>query len=168
MRTADPSTPHPNSQRSGSSPGYRVLSGIGRRRFDAFQHWFNAFFLRFAGSRSLRLYGVVRHRGRRSGRAYATPLIVRPTTDGFVLPLLAGEGADWFQNVRAAGGCVIRWNGREYDVADPVVIDWAAARPWFGRLARIYVTLLGFQRFVRVRYAAARTEDPVVMAQRSK
>jgi hypothetical protein len=82
---------------------------------------------------------------------------VRPTADGFVLPLLAGEGADWFQNLRAAGGGVIRWNGREYPVADPVVIDWAAARPWFGRPVRVLVTLFGFQRFVRVRSAAART-----------
>ena len=37
---------------------------------------------------------------------------------------------------------------------------WAAARPWFGRLTRALVRLFGFQRFVRVRYAAARTEDP--------
>jgi deazaflavin-dependent oxidoreductase (nitroreductase family) len=107
------------------------------------------------------------HRGRRSGRAYTIPVIVRPTTDGFVLPLLAGEEADWFQNLRAAGSCVIRWNGHEYAVADPVVIDWAAARPWFGRLTRALVRLFGFQRFVRVRYAATRTEDPMVVAQRS-
>jgi deazaflavin-dependent oxidoreductase (nitroreductase family) len=166
MTATDPSTPHPNRQRSDASPGYRSLLGIGGRRFIAFERRFNALFLRVAGSRYLRLYGVVLHRGRQSGRAYATPVVVQPTADGVVLPLLAGEGADWFQNLRAAGGGAVRWNGREYPVADPVVIDWAVARPWFGRLARVYVTLLGFQRFVRMRSAAARAEDHVLAAHR--
>jgi deazaflavin-dependent oxidoreductase (nitroreductase family) len=168
MTATDPSTPHPNRHRSDASPGYRTLLSIGGCRFTAFERRFNALFLRVAGSRYLRLYGVVLHRGRQSGRAYATPVVVQPTADGFVLPLLAGEGADWFQNLRAAGRGVVRWNGREYPVADPVVIDWAAARPWFGRLARVYVTLLGFQLFLRVSNAAARTEDPTAVAQRSK
>ena len=154
MATMGPSTQHTDSERSDSHPVYRALEGIGGRRFDAFQHRLNAFVLRFAGSRSLRLHGVVQHRGRRSGRDYATPVIMRPTADGFVMPLVAGEGADWFQNLRAAGEGMVRWNGREYPVAEPVVLDWAAARLSFGRLARMYVTLLGFRRFVRVQYAA--------------
>ena len=164
----DPSVRHLKSERSDSHPVYRALKGIGGRRFDAFQHRFNAFVLRFAGSRSLRLHGVVQHRGRRSGRDYATPVIMRPTADGFMMPLVAGEGADWFQNLRAAGGGRVRWNGREYPVSDPVILDWAAARPSFGRFTRLLVLLLGFQRFVRVRNAASRTEDPVVAALRAR
>jgi deazaflavin-dependent oxidoreductase (nitroreductase family) len=162
MRTTGPSHP-----KSDSSPIYRALLSIGGRRFIAFERWFNTFALKVAGSRYLPLDGVVLHRGRRSGRAYATPVIMRPTAGGFVMPLLAGEEADWVQNLQAAGGGRVRWNGREYAVADPVLIDRAAARPLFGRLARALVTLFGFRRFVRVRYAAARIEDPVVMAHRS-
>jgi deazaflavin-dependent oxidoreductase (nitroreductase family) len=151
MAASSPSPQDSNSQRSDSSPVYRALSAIGGLRFAAFV---NAFVIRFAGSRSLRLYGVVQHRGRRSGRSYSTPVFVRPTADGFVLPLGLGEKADWFQNLRAAGGGVVRWNGRAYPVADPVVIDRAAARRWFGRFAWLPVTLGGFRRFVRVRHAA--------------
>jgi deazaflavin-dependent oxidoreductase (nitroreductase family) len=128
---------------------------------------FNAFVLRFAGSRYLRLYGVVHHEGRRSGRAYATPVVVRPTGDGFVVPLAFGEGADWFQNLRAAGGGAIQWNGAAYAVVDPVVVDWPAARPAFSPLERVLAPRLGIERFVRVRRAGAsdRIGDVSVRAQ---
>jgi deazaflavin-dependent oxidoreductase (nitroreductase family) len=108
----------------------------------------------------MRLYGVVYHRGRKSGRPYATPVVVRPTADGFVIPLALGEGADWFQNLRAAGGCVIRWNGVDYTVVDPVVLDRASARPAFSPFERVGAQLLGIERFVRVRHAAAGANDP--------
>jgi deazaflavin-dependent oxidoreductase (nitroreductase family) len=129
---------------------------------------FNAFALRIAGTRYWPLNGVVLHRGRRSGRAYATPVIVRPTREGFVVPLHAGERADWVQNLRAAGGGVIRWKGREYPVADPLVIGRAAARPLLGWLTRALAPLIGFQRLLYVRVGAARSEDPVVVAHKSE
>ena len=155
MTTPGHSTHHPNLD---SSPVYRAVEGIGGWRFNAFQHQANTVILRWAGSRFLRLYGVVQHRGRRSGRSYATPVIMRPTADGFVMPLLAGEKADWLQNLRAVGGGMVRWHGRAYTITDPVVIDWTTARPWFGPLMRVYITtLLRSQRFVRVRHAATRT-----------
>jgi deazaflavin-dependent oxidoreductase (nitroreductase family) len=116
---------------------------------------FNAFVLRFAGSRYLRFYGVVHHRGRRSGRTYMTPVVVRPTAGGFVIPLAFGERADWFQNVRAAGGSKIRWNGTTYLVVDAVVIDWPTARSAFSPLERIVAPLVGITRYVRVRRANA-------------
>ena len=130
------------------SPIFRALMGVGGRPF-------NAFVLRFAGSRYLRLYGVVHHRGRRSGRSYATPVVVRATVDGFVIPLAFGERADWFQNLRAASGGVIRWNGTDYAVADPVVIDWPTARSAFSPLLRSLAPRLGIKRYVRVRITGA-------------
>ena len=36
--------------------------------------------------------GIVHHRGRKTGRAYATPLGIRPAAaGGFVMPLTLGE-----------------------------------------------------------------------------
>src|SRR5579859_6506253 len=90
---------------------------------------FNPLTLPLAGSHRLPLLAVVHHRGRRSGRSYATPLGARLTADGFVIPLTFGERVDWFRNVQAAGGCVIRWKGADYALIEPVVIDWASARP---------------------------------------
>lgn len=148
MSTTGPSSPHPSGERPDGSPVFRAIMRVAGRPF-------NAVVLRFAGSRHLRLYGVIHHRGRRSGRAYATPVVVRATPDGFVIPLAFGEGADWFRNVRAAGGCTIRWNGAAYAVVDPVVVDWPAARPAFSPLVRVLVPWLGIERFVRVRHAEA-------------
>lgn len=153
MAATRPSSPLTSGERaseqpSEGSPVFRAIMGVAGRPF-------NAFVLRFAGSQYLRLYGVIHHRGRRSGRTYTTPVVVRPTADGFVIPLAFGERADWFQNVRAAGGCEIHWNGTTYSVVDPVVIDWPAARPAFSPLQRIAAPLVGIERYVRVRRADA-------------
>jgi hypothetical protein len=48
---------------------------------------FNRVVLLLAGTRLLPLYGVVEHRGRRSGRLFRTPVVARPTADGFVVPM---------------------------------------------------------------------------------
>jgi deazaflavin-dependent oxidoreductase (nitroreductase family) len=112
-----------------------------------------------AGSRSLPLFAVIQHRGRRSGRVYATPVGARPTADGFVVPLTFGAGADWFRNVQAGGGCVIRWKGAEYAVVDPEVVDWATARPAFYPVERVLMPLIGIEQFVRLRHAPAGGND---------
>jgi hypothetical protein len=51
----------------------------------------NSLVLRFAGTRFFPLYGVIEHRGRRSGRIFHTPVVVRPLADGFVVPMPWGE-----------------------------------------------------------------------------
>jgi deazaflavin-dependent oxidoreductase (nitroreductase family) len=98
-------------------------------------------------------FAVIQHRGRRSGRTYTTPVSARPTADGFMVPLTFGEGADWFQNVRAAGGCVIRWKGAEYTVTAPEVVDRATARSAFSPVERTFLPLIGIEQFVRLRRA---------------
>jgi deazaflavin-dependent oxidoreductase (nitroreductase family) len=114
--------------------------------------------LRLAGSRLLPLFAIVRHRGRRSGRVYATPVSARPTPDGFIIALTFGEGADWFQNVQAAGGCVVRWKGKEYPLTAPEMIGWETARFAFSPLERRLVSLIGIESFVRLRHAPAGNE----------
>src|SRR5256885_16792074 len=78
---------------------------------------------RIAGSRLLPFWSVVRHRGRRSGRTYATPVAARRTADGFAIPLAFGETADWGRNVIAAGGGVVPWTGPDYNCSDPQIAD---------------------------------------------
>jgi hypothetical protein len=55
---------------------------------------FNSLVLLFAGTRFFPLYGVIEHRGRRSGRIFHTPVVVRPVADGFVVPMPWGERTD--------------------------------------------------------------------------
>jgi len=114
----------------------------------------NPLVLRFAGGRHMPVLGVLHHRGRRTGREYATPLGTRPATGGgFVIPLTFGEAAGWYRNIRAAGWCVITWRGSDHPVTDPVIVDRAAALPAFPRYERLALRLAGIGQFVWLRDA---------------
>jgi deazaflavin-dependent oxidoreductase (nitroreductase family) len=116
--------------------------------------WFNRFVLLLAGTRLLPLYGVIHHRGRRSGKEFLTPVVVRPTRDGFIVPMPWGEKTDWFRNVRAAGGCLIRWKGRDYALVRPEVIDSAMAIRAFGSVERAALARFGITRCLHLHAAS--------------
>jgi deazaflavin-dependent oxidoreductase (nitroreductase family) len=94
---------------------------------------------------------MVHHRGRKSGRIYATPTSARPTSDGFVIAMTFGPESDWVQNVLAAGGCEIDWKDRRYSLVDPEIIDWATARTVFSTPERILLRAIGMTSFLRLR-----------------
>jgi deazaflavin-dependent oxidoreductase (nitroreductase family) len=64
-------------------------------------------------------FGVVIHRGRRSGRLYRTPVNVFPTDSGYLFALTYGPDTDWVRNVLAAGGCQLRTRGRTVQLITP-------------------------------------------------
>jgi deazaflavin-dependent oxidoreductase (nitroreductase family) len=107
-----------------------------------------------AGSRLLPFWSVVRHRGRRSGRSFATPVAARRTADGFAIPLAFGETADWCRNLIASGGGVVRWSGREYPVTEPLIVDAERATAAFRSVERRALRALRIQRVLLVRDAA--------------
>src|SRR5215469_18866928 len=101
-----------------------------RRLIRAVARVVNPLVLRIGGRRHMPIVGIVHHRGRRTGRAYATPLGVRPAAGGgFVIPLTFSDASHWYQNIRAAGGCVITYQGTGHTVAGPVIVGRAAAGP---------------------------------------
>lgn len=67
-------------------------------------------------------FGVVEHRGRRSGRLYQTPVNVFPRPGGYVIALTYGADADWVRNVRAAGGCDLHTRGRRVHLTAPRLV----------------------------------------------
>src|SRR5438093_9235408 len=81
----------------------------------------NGFVARFAGSRYLPLWAIMRHHGRRSGREYATPVAAQRTAHGFVIPLAFCETADWCGNILASGRAQIRWEDSEYTHLKPSI-----------------------------------------------
>lgn len=99
---------------------------------------FNKVAVLLAGRRFVPLWAVLRHRGRRSGAPYATPLAVIPTETTFVIGLPWGRGTDWVRNIEAAGRCTIRWKGVDYECTAPTFVDervaLAAARGLTRRL----------------------------------
>lgn len=125
---------------------------FGRRILLAMQRPYNAFAMTFAGRRASP-FGVIKHRGRRSGREYATPLALRPTASGFVVPLAWGAGTDWARNLVAAGGGVVRWHGADYPVVSPRFIHAADALSAFSPLSRAVLRLSGLDDFLRLEHA---------------
>ena len=116
----------------------------------------NPVVLLIAGRRWMPILGVLHHRGRKSGRHYATPLGMRPLGDGFVIPLTFSDHAAWYRNVRAAGSAVVTYGGRDFDVADPTVIDLRAAAAAFPRYELLQFRLIGINEYLRVRITTAR------------
>ena len=68
---------------------------------------------------------VIRHQGRRSGRAYETPIVPFVTGDGFVVSLPYGPTADWVANVVAAGSAELIHDGDVITVDQPEVVPVA-------------------------------------------
>jgi deazaflavin-dependent oxidoreductase (nitroreductase family) len=69
-----------------------------------------------------RAFGVVVHRGRRSGRTFRTPVNVFPQRDGYVIALTYGPEADWVRNVLAAGQCELETRGRVMRLYSPRLV----------------------------------------------
>ncbi len=63
-------------------------------------------------ARHLPGFGVIIHRGRRSGRSYETPVNMFRSSDGYVVALTYGAGAEWVRNVLTAGVCDLITHGR--------------------------------------------------------
>ena len=111
----------------------------------------NPLVLLIAGRRWMPVVGILRHRGRRSGREYATPIGMRPLGDGFVIPRTFSDNAAWYQNVKAAGEGRITYLGRHYRVVEPEVVDYATAKPAFPRYELAQFRLIGINEYMRMR-----------------
>src|SRR5258707_12280042 len=103
----------------------RWQSGIRTAFLVVLKHTLNPVTRRLAGT-SFGPFASVQHVGRRSGKPYATPIIVSPAADGFVIELTYGPEVDWHQNVLAAGGCTLGWHGRRYPIGRLEPLDSAA------------------------------------------
>jgi len=80
--------------------------------------------------------GIVRHRGRKSGRLYRTPVNVFKVPGGFLIALTYGPNSDWVRNVLAAGGCELETCGRVYRCSASVITHDPSRRrfPWLVRV----------------------------------
>lgn len=102
-----------------------------------------------AGRKHIGMLAQVHHRGRRSGRAYVTPVTARPVDDRFLVALTFGSQSDWCRNVLAAGGCTLRWKEHDYNVTEPRLINRQGALP-DARLAFKLPERIGF-RVLRIK-----------------
>ncbi|MDQ6878791.1 MAG: hypothetical protein M3082_14105 [Candidatus Dormibacteraeota bacterium] len=111
----------------------------------------NPHIMRVAGGRWFPIYAALQHRGHRSGHVYATPITAVPRGGFFWLGLAFGEDSGWARNVLAAGECVVRYRATAYQLVDPVVLDGASVRSELPQVMRIGMSLLGFDKVLRMR-----------------
>jgi hypothetical protein len=121
--------------------------------------WFREKFIRFnkqtlnpatlkiAGRRSS-VYATLKHVGRRSGRAYMTPVVAKPLGDGFVIPLPYDAGVDWCRNVLATGTCTLIWNEQEYTLERPEIIKPSQALKAFPLGSRLLYPAGGIKQYL--------------------
>jgi deazaflavin-dependent oxidoreductase (nitroreductase family) len=107
--------------------------------------------LPLAGKRWNPVFGVVEHEGRRTHRRYATPVAARRIAGGFAIPLAFGAQVDWYQNLLAAGGGVIRWRAHAYRVTAPERIAATAGLAAFHAVERLFLQIAGIDGYVLVR-----------------
>jgi deazaflavin-dependent oxidoreductase (nitroreductase family) len=100
-------------------------------------------------------FGVVVHRGRRSGRTFRTPVNVFPTSDGVRIALTYGADSDWVKNVVAAGGCRLLTRGRDLALTDPHLVH-DPQRTGTRALERQVLRLLGVADFLLLTTEGAR------------
>jgi deazaflavin-dependent oxidoreductase (nitroreductase family) len=67
-------------------------------------------------------FGVIVHRGRKTGRLYRTPVNVFARPRGYSVALTYGVETEWLHNVLAAGGCVLESGGRRQELVRPRVV----------------------------------------------
>jgi deazaflavin-dependent oxidoreductase (nitroreductase family) len=80
-------------------------------------------------ARRLPTFGVLTHRGRRSGRAYTTPVNVFRRGDRYFFFLTYGADVDWVKNVLASGTCSLETHGRRVELIEPQMVTDPALRP---------------------------------------
>lgn len=106
---------------------------------------------RLAGTHWFPLWAILRHVGRTSGTAYATPIVALRTRDGFIIPLPFGDATQWAKNLFAAGRGSLRSAGREYGIGEPRIVEGEVAAAHLPRSVRFVAGHLGLRQYVLIR-----------------
>lgn len=100
----------------------------------------------------------IHHVGRRSGKPYVSSVGAHVHAGIVLIPLTFGNRSDWARNVRAAGECTVRINGRAHHAVAPQFLTKSQAAPLirdaFSPIERLGFKLLGIQQYIRLHIAA--------------
>jgi len=104
-------------------------------------------------------FGLVTHRGRKTGRTYETPVNVFRRGDRYLFFLTYGSDVQWVKNILAAGECTLRTRGRDVRLVVPELIADPKLRlaPPFVRFVEQH--LAGVTEVLRMRAAADSSGD---------
>lgn len=91
---------------------------------------------------------VVRHVGRKSGRAYRTPVLAFRCRRGYVIPLTYGRDVDWARNLVAGGGGELEQMGRRVRLCRARIVGSDTARPLLPPVVRTLLHAANLPGFV--------------------
>ncbi|MFC7405666.1 nitroreductase family deazaflavin-dependent oxidoreductase [Georgenia alba] len=94
---------------------------------------------------------IIRHRGRKSGREYATPVGAQPVDGGYLFALPYGLRTDWLQNVLAAGTATLMHEGQTVEVDSPELLTIEEANQYFEPSDQWMHRTFGVRNFLRLR-----------------
>ncbi len=94
-------------------------------------------------------FGMLTHVGRKSGKAYRTPVNVFPRSGGFLIALTYGPDSEWVRNVLAAGGCELVTRRMSYKLSKPNLVH-DPARGRFPIIVRIVLKMIGAEYFLQL------------------
>jgi deazaflavin-dependent oxidoreductase (nitroreductase family) len=109
---------------------------------------YNRLVMGFAGQK---LYALVEHCGRFSGKPYKTPVVAHPHAGYIYIPLPYGPDTDWYLNLKAADGGVVIHEGIRYTVRYPEVILASEALPVFSAYFRNAFKVFRIVNFLKLK-----------------
>ena len=96
-------------------------------------------------------FAVIRHRGRKSGTVYSTPVNIFRVGDEFIIALTYGSDVDWLKNVMAAGGCTVRYRNREIPLVDPFAMTTGEGMSKMPAAVKAILRTANVTEFIRLR-----------------
>ncbi|MHB8959084.1 MAG: PNPOx family protein [Candidatus Limnocylindrales bacterium] len=130
--------------------GVRARQPVAVDLLRRFSRLFNPLQMRTAGSRGATT-SVVRHVGRTSGRAYATPVDAVATDDGFLIALPYESRSNWVRNVLASGTATIVDDGCAHRVDRPELIPLQTVATLFPPADQRSLRMLRVEHCLRLR-----------------
>lgn len=98
-------------------------------------------------------FGVIEHRGRRSGRVYRTPVLAFRRGDRLTFAATYGPRSDWVRNIIANEGGAFERSGKRWRLSEPRAYRDPARRA-VPRIVRPALALLRAADFLSVRAEA--------------
>ena len=102
-------------------------------------------------------FGIVTHKGRKSGRIYRTPVNIFRAPDGFLIALTYGRDSEWVRNVLAAGGCLLETRGVRYPLSAPTIVRDPTRRR-FPLVVRMILGMIGANDFLQLSPSRTQSE----------
>lgn len=94
-------------------------------------------------------FGIVHHVGRKSGRAYRTPVNAFATDEGYIIALTYGSESDWVKNVLAAQSCDLETRGQLVQLYSPrIIVD--QANSWAPLVVRLILNALNVTQHMQL------------------